>query len=253
MMKANRRAALRFDIATQRLAPAFKADIVDEKNRYIDAQIAAWRKTGGMSSTVDNDHAANMQAIFRKHYAKIIKVASNETPKMVVGIKISAPLELKKDWHESALRVWFTKHGGERAAETARTTRGDIRRLLTEAFDAGDPETEVLRRGMLAKGLSAWRADTIARTETHTAAGFASDYTARQIAQDGGFTLEKAWVSTSDDRTREIHADMDGNEYIGQDEAFDVGGESLEYPGDPSGSAENTINCRCSVVRRVAL
>jgi len=26
-----------------------------------------------------------------------------------------------------------------------------------------------------------------------------------------------------------------------------VGGERLMYPGDPSGSAENVINCRCAV------
>jgi len=31
------------------------------------------------------------------------------------------------------------------------------------------------------------------------------------------------------------------------DEPFIIGGESLDYPGDPSGSAANVINCRCSV------
>ncbi len=34
----------------------------------------------------------------------------------------------------------------------------------------------------------------------------------------------------------------------GVNEAFDVGGEALMYPGDPSGSAGNTINCRCTVL-----
>jgi len=28
-------------------------------------------------------------------------------------------------------------------------------------------------------------------------------------------------------------------------ENFNVDGEMLEYPGDPSGSAGNIINCRC--------
>jgi len=31
------------------------------------------------------------------------------------------------------------------------------------------------------------------------------------------------------------------------DQPFIVDGESLDYPGDPSGSAANVINCRCGV------
>jgi hypothetical protein len=31
------------------------------------------------------------------------------------------------------------------------------------------------------------------------------------------------------------------------DQAFEVGGEMLMYPGDPAGSAGNVINCRCAI------
>jgi hypothetical protein len=31
------------------------------------------------------------------------------------------------------------------------------------------------------------------------------------------------------------------------DEPFIVSGEELMYPGDPSGSAGNVINCRCAI------
>jgi hypothetical protein len=31
------------------------------------------------------------------------------------------------------------------------------------------------------------------------------------------------------------------------DEPFEVDGELLDYPGDPTGSAANVINCRCAV------
>jgi hypothetical protein len=34
---------------------------------------------------------------------------------------------------------------------------------------------------------------------------------------------------------------------VGVDETFSVGGEDLEYPGDPNGSPENVIQCRCTV------
>ena len=33
---------------------------------------------------------------------------------------------------------------------------------------------------------------------------------------------------------------------------FSVGGEQLEYPGDPSGSAENVINCKCVIGYEIA-
>ncbi len=58
-------------------------------------------------------------------------------------------------------------------------------------------------------------------------------------------TMLKAWSPTLDDRTRPEHAAMDGSEPIGMDELFDVGGEMLDRPGDPAGSPENTISCRC--------
>jgi len=35
------------------------------------------------------------------------------------------------------------------------------------------------------------------------------------------------------------------------DEPFIVGGERLMYPGDASGSAAQTINCRCAVAHTV--
>jgi hypothetical protein len=32
---------------------------------------------------------------------------------------------------------------------------------------------------------------------------------------------------------------------VNQSDTFSVGGEQLQFPGDPKGSPENTINCRC--------
>jgi len=38
--------------------------------------------------------------------------------------------------------------------------------------------------------------------------------------------------------------DADG-QAVDLEEAFTIWGESLQYPGDPAGSAGNTINCLC--------
>lgn len=50
--------------------------------------------------------------------------------------------------------------------------------------------------------------------------------------------------STDDGRTRESHAEADG-QIVGINEQFEVGGELLDFPGD--GSPENTYNCRCAI------
>ena len=86
------------------------------------------------------------------------------------------------------------------------------------------------------------RGALIARTETHGAANYGADGAARAT----GLKLRKEWVSAEDERTRESHRLADG-ETVGMDQAFNVDGERLMYPGDPSASAGNVINCRCAV------
>lgn len=89
-------------------------------------------------------------------------------------------------------------------------------------------------------------AETIARTEVHGSAMQAGNESA-QALHDSGVLLMKQWLTQIDDRTRDEHADADG-QTVAMDEFFVVGGEELEYPGDPGGSAENVINCRCDVL-----
>jgi uncharacterized protein with gpF-like domain len=88
------------------------------------------------------------------------------------------------------------------------------------------------------------RALTIARTETGQAAN-----TATFSAYKGSGVIDrKQWVATPDDKTRDSHRSMLSSDPINIDKPFDVDGEDLMYPGDPNGSAENTINCRCAVI-----
>lgn len=65
-----------------------------------------------------------------------------------------------------------------------------------------------------------------------------------------GCVIEKEWHAHIDERTREAHADADG-QTVPMDDTFNVGGEELMFPGDPDGSPENTYNCRCTMHRHV--
>jgi hypothetical protein len=85
-----------------------------------------------------------------------------------------------------------------------------------------------------------FRAQRIARTEVMRA----SNEGAMEGVENLGIALKKVWISTNDGREREDHAQVDPVDYNAK---FKVGGEELDYPGDPDASPEQTINCRCAV------
>lgn len=58
-----------------------------------------------------------------------------------------------------------------------------------------------------------------------------------------GVVQKKVWIATPDDRTRESHLALDGEE-VDIDEPFSNG---LMNPGDPKGPPEEVWNCRCSM------
>lgn len=96
------------------------------------------------------------------------------------------------------------------------------------------------------------RAQVIARTEIIRASNAGSLLGAIET----GVPMLKYWLATRDDRTRGQkpsdkfdHYSMLEKEKVGVplDKPFNVSGEFLLYPGDPDGSAGNTINCRCAL------
>lgn len=88
----------------------------------------------------------------------------------------------------------------------------------------------------------------IARTETTRVQNSAR----QSVAEEGhrlGFNMWKRWVATADERTRDAHANAEGQE-VPYSEPFIIDGEQLMYPGDISmgASASNVVNCRCTIV-----
>lgn len=91
------------------------------------------------------------------------------------------------------------------------------------------------------------RAVTVARTETIGALNFGRFDSFREMDRTLGGGMQSMWLATIDPRTRLDHAHADGQRVpVGQ--PFLVGGEKLMFPGDPSGSAANVINCRCTTL-----
>lgn len=69
-------------------------------------------------------------------------------------------------------------------------------------------------------------------------------------AQDMGVQIVKVWMATNDERTREEHLELDGQERE-IDEPFENSLGEIMYPGDPDADPANVYNCRCTLVTRV--
>ena len=172
-------------------------------------------------------------------------------------------LETKDDNDGFYERIWqdyLNQYGGTRIAQISETTRRQIVALIDKGLRDGLSLDEIAGEiRMRAPDMSALRAHTIARTETHSASMYASLQSAKQSTVE----LLKEWVSVEDSRTRDFgegdgvvdfydHRSMNGVK-VPIDDPFEVpnklgGSEKLMFPGDPAGSAANIINCRCGQV-----
>jgi len=107
---------------------------------------------------------------------------------------------------------------------------------------------EVVQSKMLRQkfdGLADYQARRIVRTEATNAANYATEQAALNLFP--GSDMTKTWKSGYDARVRPAHQAANG-QIVPFNSKFSVGGESLQRPGDPNGSASNVINCRCSMI-----
>lgn len=164
----------------------------------------------------------------------------------------SLGLELKKRfvsdnvlntiWLEFMKNFAVTK-AGKRIKGITDTTIEKVQSVIEKGVSEGlgvDKIARFLKAEWLE--LTTWRARLIARTEIVSASNAGSFIG----AQATGLSLKKEWIATRDKRTRPDHLTADGQQ-VGMDEKFKVGGSEMSYPGDPEGSRDEVIGCRCSI------
>ena len=196
-----------------------------------------------------NAHAKRVRGELESAYRRAFTVFGDRI--IEAAGKSWAQLERKDEDYASAMRRWIEQNVGAKVTEIAGTTRDQsqrvIRDAIAEATEQGlgqDGIGDLVQDRMRERGsiLSRHRARVIARTETHTASQAANS----EAAAATGLQLRKEWIAAGGGDTRDDHSSADG-QTVAMNDPFDVGGERLMYPGDPSGSAENVINCRCAV------
>lgn len=82
-----------------------------------------------------------------------------------------------------------------------------------------------------------------ARTATTGAQNAGRDDSYKE-AQKLGIKMKRQWVATLDERTRDRHRLMDGE----QAEVGEKFSNKCRYPGDPEGAPEEIYNCRCVLI-----
>ena len=149
------------------------------------------------------------------------------------------------DDFENQLAEFIALNTGVWVADIDETTRKRLAKVIDNSYNDGlsVEQTGVALRNTVI-GMGVYRANLISRTEVHRVAGFANEAVAENMNIDG---TVKEWVAIQDARTRLSHSIAAGQR-VPLESDFVVGGERLKYPGDPKGSAGNTINCRCASI-----
>jgi len=127
--------------------------------------------------------------------------------------------------------------------EVNKTTVGRIYRMLKVAQNENWTVKEFAQKIYeKTSDFEFWRAQLWARTESAKVDNFGQveGYKATE------FVDKKGWLCSMLATSRDAHISASEQE-VGVDDDFDVGGESLAYPGDPIGDPGNVCNCLCTV------
>lgn len=247
--------ARRQDRIIQSAAAPMRGAIAREKNVYIRQCAEAFRNTKQFRDDDYFHHERRVRDILYKYYLRVGMVMNKE---VFNQIKSKRPtIEVKQESRfEYLLKSWARAEAGRKAKPIAGTTRKDINRAVQKAYASEEPETSVISEILATRGYSGFRADAVARTETHAAAMYASLATVDDFATQEGVTMKKIWSPTVDDRSREFHASMARHDPIGMNESFEVenpngGTDLMSGPGDTSAPPEQVINCRCVLTYEV--
>jgi hypothetical protein len=232
--------------AIKTYSPKFKKELQRQVDTYCDTQDLNAISDKGIKKTIQNLHIAmgvKMAQITEKNVSKSVK--GNYGPEEFKNNKT--------DLFTYLMLAYLEQKGLDKVAkEITQTTKNQIQQYLIKSVEEGltIPETIKLLR---TAGITDYRAEMIARTET----GKAANYGSMIGVSATGLVTMKEWIASRDARTRRVppdafdHFNMDGIK-VAYDEKFNVktkygGFEQMLHPCDPSGSAGDVINCRCTL------
>ena len=118
-----------------------------------------------------------------------------------------------------------------------------IQSALVTGLLLGESVKDIAKRFYKIMG-SNWKAAVRNARTACTSAACAGRVHTIEKAQEMGIEIEKEWMATADERTRNSHLLMSGI-HVKVDKPFPNG---LMYPADPNGEPAEVYNCRCTLV-----
>lgn len=240
--------------ALKTYSPKFQKELQKQVDVYCRTQDYSKMSSKGIAKTIKQLHVALG--------TKMASATNKSVKKATKGFY--EPFEVKMsqtDIYAYVILQYLERQGvGAIADEITNTTQRQIAAYLQKGFDNNLSISELIPM-LKQAGITDFRAELIARTET----GRAANLGAMVGATATGLVTMKEWISAQDARTRRMpkdyadHLVMDGikAEY---DQPFKVptspkakGGlhagnvEFMMYPCESGTSAANTCNCRCTV------
>ena len=161
------------------------------------------------------------------------------------GIPLSFPINQEQMVRAVQLDSKISHGLYTRLGEDISTLKKRITAEVSRAISSGMTFHQMAQQLASKTTIGYTNAVRIARTEGHRIqcqAGMDACYKAKDMGAD----VVKQWDSTLDGKTRDSHAQIDG-EVKELDEKFSNG---LMFPGDPNGIAAEVINCRCALLQR---
>lgn len=235
-----------WQLALDRFELQLRVTAARTRNRYIREAATAYTDNGVVPGWLDERNRRAIQVQLQEHYRKVIPYFGALSLKQVKSRRFEQ--KAATDLFTSLISEWISTQALRKAWLIASTDHQDVLDAIADGVTEGLGTADIARRIRKVTALTPYRAATVARTETNTAATYGSIQSVRAAEQDLGVRMLKEWLPTLDDRTREEHRAMAGSQPIPLDEKFTVGGDLMDRPCDPNAGPENTINCRCALV-----
>lgn len=226
-------------------SPKFKKELQKQVDTYCRTQDFDAISDKSLEKTIKQLHVALG--------TKMGLIAEKDVKKGAKGAYV--PMETKSAktdlFSYVIIRYLETKGLDQLAADITDTTKEQIRNFLIKGQEQGLTMPEIIAL-LRTSGLTNYRAELIARTETARAANLGS----MVGAMSTGLVTVKEWIAAKDNRTRRIprdandHLHMDGVQ-LPIDKKFVVPAkeyiDNMLHPGDSTAHAGNVCNCRCTL------
>jgi hypothetical protein len=221
--------------------------------KELQKQVDTYCRTQDYNAISDKPLKKTIKQLHMALGTKMGLIAEKDVKKATKGFYV--PMEVKSAktdlFSYVIIKYLETKGLDQLASDITDTTKEQIRRFLVKGQEERLTTFETIQL-LKTAGITNYRAELIARTETARAANIGS----MVGAMSTGLVTVKEWIASGDNRTRRIprnandHLHMDGVQ-VPMDQKFEVRAKDyidfMLHPGDSTAHAGNVCNCRCTL------